>query len=86
MKVTIITVVGSLASAVLFTVIAAGPAGTDPGGVPAEIAVLQARVATLQTQVATLQANNALALGPYVTVDSNAEKRVEWSQRNSKRG
>jgi hypothetical protein len=68
MKGTSVAVMGFLAAAALFTVITAGPAGTDPGGVAAEIAVLQAQVASLQTQVATLQANNALAIGPYVSV------------------
>src|SRR5208282_2016909 len=65
---TIATIIGSLAAAVLFIVMAARSAGTDPGGVPAEIAALQAQVAQLQSQVSALQANNALALGPYVSV------------------
>ena len=47
----------------------------DPGGIPAEIAQLKAQVAALQSQVealqdqlAAVQSNNALALGPYVSV------------------
>src|SRR5208282_1525258 len=69
---TIATIIGSLAAAVLFIVMAARSAGTDPGGVPAEIATLQAQVASLQSQVSALQANNALALAPYVTVSAGS--------------
>src|SRR5690349_5857534 len=48
----------------------------DEGGVPKEIAALkkqvaalQSQVQTLQTQLAAVQSNNALALGPFVSVD-----------------
>ena len=54
-----------------------------PGGVPAEIAELKAQVAALQsqvqalqTQLAAIQSNNALKLGPFVTVDPNPENGV----------
>ena len=55
----------------------------DPGGIPAEIAQLKAQVAALQSQVealqdqlAVVQSNNALKLGPFVTVDPNPENGV----------
>ena len=55
----------------------------DPGGIPAEIAQLKAQVAALQSQVealqdqlAAVQSNNALKLGPFVTVDPNPENGV----------
>jgi outer membrane murein-binding lipoprotein Lpp len=54
-----------------------------PGGIPAEIAQLKAQVAALQSQVkalqdqlAAVQSNNALKLGPFVTVDPNPENGV----------
>jgi hypothetical protein len=80
MKVRLISVMGMLAAAGLFIAMASGSATTDSGGMPAEMSALQAQVATLQSQVASLQsalatlrANSALELGPYVTVDPNAE-------------
>jgi hypothetical protein len=55
----------------------------DEGGVPKEIAALkkqvaalQSQVQTLQTQLAAVQSNNALALGPFVSVDPNPENGV----------
>ena len=36
---------------------------------------LQTQVNTLQTQLAAVQSNKALALGPFVSVDPNQEKR-----------
>jgi len=55
----------------------------DEGGVPKEIAALkkqvaalQSQVQTLQTQLAAVQSNNALALGPFVSVDPNRENGV----------
>jgi len=52
-------------------------------GVPAEIAALKAQVAALQSQVealqdqlAAVQSNNALKLGPFVSVDHHPENGV----------
>ncbi len=41
-----------------------------------EIAILQAQVVSLQGALATVHADNALGLGPYVTVDPNGENEV----------
>jgi hypothetical protein len=59
------------------------PVSALAGGVPEEIAALkkqvaalQSQVQTLQTQLAAVQSNNALALGPFVSVDPNPENGV----------
>jgi hypothetical protein len=39
----------------------------------AQVAALQDQVSTLQSQLATVQSNNALLLGPFVSVDPNPE-------------
>jgi hypothetical protein len=41
-----------------------------------EVAALQSQVQTLQTQLAAVQSNNALALGPFVSVNPNPENGV----------
>jgi hypothetical protein len=45
-------------------------------GIPQQLKALQARVASLEATVSALQANNALKLGPFVSVDSNTQKGV----------
>jgi trimeric autotransporter adhesin len=40
------------------------------------VTALQTQVNTLQTQLSTVQSNNALALGPFVSVDPNSENGV----------
>jgi outer membrane murein-binding lipoprotein Lpp len=73
------------ALAIVGSVVSLAPISTHaaPGGVPAEIAELKAQVAALQSQVhalqsqlAAVQSNNALKLGPFVTVDPNPENGV----------
>jgi hypothetical protein len=73
------------------TLILSAPAQAGPPpSIPAEIAALQAQVAALQTQVnaqqaqitslqtqlAAVQSNNALLLGPFVSVNSSQENLV----------
>ena len=43
---------------------------------PEQFAALQAQVVALQKQVTVLLANKALALAPYVTVDTNTQVGV----------
>jgi trimeric autotransporter adhesin len=45
----------------------------DIAALQAQVAALQHQVNTLQSQLATVQSNNALLLGPFVTVDPNPE-------------
>ena len=66
-----------MAVALLVALLAPLPASADEGGIPAEIAALKTQVAALQKQVATLQkqlaavqSNEALTLGPFVSVVS----------------
>jgi hypothetical protein len=73
MKANLKTMMGVLAVMGLFIGIAGGSANAQNPGIPGEIAALQAHVATPQSQVATLQANNAVLIGPYITLDKNTE-------------
>jgi hypothetical protein len=66
-----------MAVGLLVALLAPLSASADGGGIPGEIAALQAQVAALQKQVATLQTqlavvqgNKALGLGPFVSVIS----------------
>jgi hypothetical protein len=70
--------------AIFGSVVLLAPVPTRAQGVPAEIAALKAQVAALQsqvqalqTQLAAVQSNNALKLGPFVTVDPNLENGVK---------
>jgi hypothetical protein len=69
--------------AIFGSVVLLAPVPARAQGVPAEIAALKAQVAALQsqvqalqTQLAAVQSNNALKLGPFVTVDPNPENDV----------
>ena len=67
MKANFKAMMGVLAVTGLFIAMVRGSANTTPpNDIPAEIAVLQA-------QVAALQANNAVLIGPYITLDQNPE-------------
>jgi hypothetical protein len=48
----------------------------DIAALKAQVAALQSQVQALQTQLAAVQSNNALKLGPFVTVDPNPENDV----------
>ena len=52
------------------------PGSTKANCLLALITTLQGQVASLQTALTTVQNNHALALGPFVSVDANAENGV----------
>jgi hypothetical protein len=52
------------------------PGSTKANCLLAVITTLQGQVAALQTALTAVQNNHALALGPFVSVDANAEKGV----------
>jgi hypothetical protein len=71
-------VLRSLLASGIFVALALAPASAEAQGVPGEIAALKAQVTALQTQVDKLQtqltavqSNNALKLGPFVSVNPN---------------
>ena len=71
------------ALAIFGSVVLLGPVLARAQGIPreieelkAQVAALQSQVHALQTQLAAVQSNNALKLGPFVTVDPNPKNGV----------
>ena len=78
-----LTMLCSVVSVGVLAALAPATALAAEGGVPGEIAALKKEVAALQSQVealqdqlAAVQSNNALKLGPFVSVDPHPKNRV----------
>ena len=71
-----LTVFASVSLGVLAALAPIPALGDEIAVLKAQVAALQLQVQALQSQLAKVERNNALLLGPFVTVDPNPEKGV----------
>ena len=72
-----LTILGSVVSVGVLAALTPMPAlGDEIADLKEQVAALQSQVQALQSRLAKVEHNNALLLGPFVTVDPNPEKGV----------